>query len=119
MVAQYFSGPFYQHWDFTSDTSVFACRQLLADVIRTHGPFDGVVGGCEGSSVAASTIIHVANAVAAGPEAVPELEGIQPFRFAVFLSGIPSIDVSGRRRLDVKSTQGSLIHIPSFHVGGR
>ncbi|KAF6223246.1 hypothetical protein HO133_000088 [Letharia lupina] len=100
-VGEFFSPPFYRHWDGDSPSSVLAAAELIASSVSTNKP-DVIFAHSEGGAAALSTLLH-------RPLSVQCL---------VLLSPFPPFDASGRRRLDVSLSGIPLVRIPTLFVRG-
>lgn len=80
----------------------------LHQLMEEHGPFDGLLGRCEGGSAAAALLLEHSEKYRAGQAA-------NPFRCAVFFNAIPPPALDGSRLL-LADGQGPLITIPTCHI---
>ncbi|GAB4813758.1 hypothetical protein N2152v2_000804 [Parachlorella kessleri] len=111
-VAPYFEGPYYEWWNAHKDEAgegwlyegYEKTITLLQDVVRLHGPFDGVMGFSQGAAVAS---------LLAGMQRSGRLLKDQPLlRFCVLFAGI-------KIRSKVRGDEGEVDCISEIYEGMR
>lgn len=89
-----FPAPFYCYYDKPTLEQLKAAYDLIYEVMRDEGPFDGVFGFSQGGALAASLILHHQST---WPSRVQE----DPFKFAVFMcASLPFSSTSHTLRAD-------------------
>ncbi|OAG12506.1 DUF341 domain protein [Paraphaeosphaeria sporulosa] len=102
------------YYDPESPSSALAALDQLDAFIRSHGPFDGVIGFSHGAQLAASYIVH---------KKLEGLASVSPFKCAILFSPLGVYDskewlASGLvQKLDIKDN-GCAIDIPTLLVWG-
>ncbi len=82
----------------------------LGHLIETEGPFDGILGFSEGSSIAATFLAdHLTKSRAAGKDSMLKL--------GIFWGGLPPSTADGKRWF-LPSTDGQIFDLPTLHIIG-
>ncbi|PHH90555.1 hypothetical protein CDD83_3317 [Cordyceps sp. RAO-2017] len=74
----YHSGPYLSHTNGVTTDEVASALSRIDEFIKDNGPFDGVMGACEGAWLVASLLFK---------HQIENPTSPMPFRFAVFISG--------------------------------
>lgn len=98
----------FQH--FSSPVATSEAIETLSHLLETEGPFDGVLGFSEGSSLAATLLVdHLKKSRAAGKDSMLKL--------GIFWGGLPPLTKDGKRWY-LPRTDGQMFDLPTIHIIG-
>jgi hypothetical protein len=111
-VKPYFEGPYYEWWNAEKDEERNIWRYhgveksipYVCDILRLHGPFDGLIGFSQGGCLT-SVLIGLQRYGKA-------LQDVPPLQFCIIFAGVPSRDKTHQHMLQNK------IDCPSVHIIG-
>lgn len=113
-IAGFFDGPYYSYYKFPrsfsdDDTSMLEAYDLLYEIIKEDGPFDGILGFSHGGTLASGFLIRHAKMYPNDPPL---------FRCAIFLNSLPPFRMNPGEEPVIDSDLDGYINIPTVSVGG-